>query len=208
VLSRTIAAIQLDLTLALACAVAAFAVGSTLGTLAGFIGGIVDEIIMRLIDILAAFPAFVLAILVAFALGDGVVFAVIGVALAAVPEFVRLTRARALSMRRQDFVLASRVLGVRRMVIAWTHILPNSAGPAIVQAAFVGGWAILYLAGLAFLGVGVQPPQAEWGVMISEGSAEIVRGIWWSSLFPGLFILLAAVGFHMISDGLSRGQRD
>ena len=208
VLARTIDAIQLDLTLALACAIAAFTVGTVLGTLAGFMGGVVDEIIMRFIDILAAFPAFVLAILVAFALGDGVVFAVAGVALAAVPEFVRLTRARALSIRRQDFVLASRVLGVRALVIAWTHVAPNSTGPAIVQAAFVGGSAILYLAGLAFLGVGVHPPQAEWGVMISEGSAEIVRGIWWSSLFPGLFILLAAVGFHLISDGMARGQHD
>jgi peptide/nickel transport system permease protein len=205
-LARTIAAIQFDLSLALVCALASFFVGTFLGTVAGFLGGWIDEIVMRAMDILAAFPAFVLAILVAFALGNDVIFAVIGIALAGVPEFVRLTRARALSVRGADFVAASQILGVRKTRIAWSHVLPNSAGPAIVQAAFVGGWAILYLAGLSFLGVGVQPPQPEWGVMISEGSAEIVRGLWWSSLFPGLFIVLAAVSFHLISDGVSRGQ--
>lgn len=112
-----------------------------------------------------------------------------------------------MSERQRDYVSAAIVSGASPLRTALTHVLPNSIRPAIVQASFVAGWAILNIAGLAFLGVGVQPPTAEWGIMVSDGSSDIVRGIWWPSVVPGALIVIAAAGLHLIGDGFEERTR-
>jgi len=207
VLARTVAAIRLDLGLAVVVAAAALTIGSVLGALAGYFGGWFDELLMRITDIVSAFPGFILALIITVCLGNNTTNAVIGVTIASIPSFVRLTRATSMSERQRDYVSAAIVSGTSRLRTALTHVLPNSIRPAIVQASFVAGWAILNIAGLAFLGVGVQPPTAEWGIMVSDGSADIVRGIWWPSVVPGVLIVIAAAGLHLIGDGFEERTR-
>lgn len=202
ILARSVAAIRLDLTVGVTIAAIALVVGSIFGVIAGYWGGWIDEIVMRITDVLLAFPGFVLALIIAAALGDSVRNVIIAVAVAYTPHFVRLTRAQVLAVRELEFVDAARVTGNRPMRVAFRHVLPNSLRPAMVQGTLVTGWAILDVAGLAFLGVGIAPPTAEWGVMVAEGANDIVSGFWWTSLFPGAMIVLAVAAFHLIGDEL------
>lgn len=204
---RTISAIRIDLVLALVAAAGAFVVGSVVGAVSGLLGGYVDEVVMRITDIMMAFPSFVLALMVTASLGNSTGHALIGVAAAYVPHFIRLTRARALSVRSLDFVAASRVARTGKLRIAFEHVLPNAIQPALVQATLVSAWAIIDIAGLSFLGVGVQPPTPEWGAMIADGYGDILSGQWWTAFFPGLFIILAATGFHLAGDALDGSDR-
>jgi peptide/nickel transport system permease protein len=202
---RSVAAIRIDLALALLSAVCSFVIGSVVGAIAGLVGGYVDELLMRLTDILMAFPSFVLALIVTASLGNSMSHALIGVAAAYTPYFIRLTRARALSVRSLDYVSASRVAATGSLRIAFVHVLPNSIRPAVVQATLVSAWAILDIAGLSFLGVGVQPPTPEWGAMIADGYGDILSGQWWTAFFPGLLLAIAATGFHLTGDALDGG---
>jgi len=202
VLARSVAAIRLDVVLGVTIAALAMTIGSAIGVLAGYWGGWVDEAIMRCTDVLLAFPGFVLALIIAAVLGDNVRNVVIAVAIAYTPHFVRLTRAQVLSVREMEFVDAARIGGNRPLRVAFRHVLPNSLGPSMVQATLVTGWAILDVAGLAFLGVGIGPPTAEWGVMVAEGANDVVSGYWWTSLFPGGMIVLAVAAFHLLGDEL------
>jgi peptide/nickel transport system permease protein len=202
VFARSVAAIRLALTVGLTIAAIALVVGSIFGVIAGYWGGWVDEIVMRVTDVLLAFPGFVLALIIAAALGDSVRNVIIAVAVAYTPHFVRLTRAQVLAVRELEFVDAARVTGNRPFRVAFRHVLPNSLRPAMVQGTLVTGWAILDVAGLAFLGVGIAPPTAEWGVMVAEGANDVVSGFWWTSLFPGAMIVLAVAAFHLIGDEL------
>jgi peptide/nickel transport system permease protein len=199
---RCVAGIRIDLLLGLLVAGGAFVFGSVIGAIAGMIGRYVDELLMRLTDIIMAFPAFVLALVITASLGNSTTHAVIGVGVAYTPYFVRLTRSRALSVRGLDFVSAAKLAGAGQLRAALTHVLPNSMQPALAQATLVAAWAILDIAGLSFLGVGVQPPTPEWGAMIAAGYGQILTGQWWTALFPGLFILFAATAFHLIGDAL------
>jgi len=203
-LARTVAAIRLDLVLGIGVAVAAMLLGSLLGALAGYLGGIVDEVVMRLTDALLAFPGFVLALMVVAFTGNSLVFMAIGVTIGSMPHFVRLSRARALSERELDYIPASKLAGSGRGDIIFGHIMPNTIGAPLIQTTVTAGWAILDIAALSFLGVGVQPPTAEWGTMISEGYSEILTGKWWPAFFPGLFMLFAVLAFQLIGDGLSK----
>jgi peptide/nickel transport system permease protein len=203
---RSVAAIRIDLLLALVAAASSFVVGSVIGAISGFLGGYVDEVLMRITDIMMAFPSFVLALIVTASLGNSTTHALIGVAAAYTPYFIRLTRARALSVRSLDYVAASRVAKTGKLRIAFTHVLPNSIQPALVQATLVSAWAILDIAGLSFLGVGVQPPTPEWGAMIADGYGDILSGQWWTAFFPGLLIMIAATGFHLIGDAVDGGM--
>lgn len=202
IFSRSVAAIRLDLTVGVTIAAIALVTGSIFGVIAGYWGGWVDEILMRITDVLLAFPGFVLALIIAAALGDSVRNVIIAVAVAYTPHFVRLTRAQVLAVRELEFVDAARVTGNRPLRVAFRHVLPNSLRPAMVQGTLVTGWAILDVAGLAFLGVGIAPPTAEWGVMVAEGANDVVSGFWWTSLFPGAMIVLAVAAFHLIGDEL------
>lgn len=199
---RCMAAMRIDLLLAVVVAVCAFVIGSVIGAISGMLGRYVDEALMRLTDILMAFPSFVLALVITACLGNSTTHAVIGITVAYTPYFVRLTRSRALSVRTLDFVAASKLAGTGRLRTALVHILPNSMQPSLVQATLVAAWAILDIAGLSFLGVGVQAPTPEWGAMIADGYGDILSGQWWTACFPGVMILVAATAFHLIGDAL------
>jgi peptide/nickel transport system permease protein len=204
VFARSVHAARLDLSIGIVIAVAAMIVGSLIGVVSGYWGGRVDDVIQRLTDMVLAFPAFVLALVLVAAIGDSIPNVMIAVGIAFVPHFVRLTRAQVLAERELEYVEAARIAGNRPWRIAFLHVMPNSIGPSFVQGTLVAGWAILNVAGLAFLGVGIRPPQAEWGVMVAEGANDVITGQWWTALFPGGMIVLAVMAFHFVGDELRR----
>jgi peptide/nickel transport system permease protein len=204
VFARSVHAARLDLTLAIVIAITSTIVGSVIGLVSGYWGGKVDEVIMRITDIVLAFPGFVLALLFVTVLGGSTVSVSIGVAVAYMPYFVRLTRAEVLAQRELEYVDAAVLAGNPRWRVALRHVLPNSLRPSLVQSTLVAGWAITTVGGLAFLGVGIQPPTPEWGVMVADGANDILVGIWWTALFPGALIVLAAAAFQFIGDDLGR----
>ena len=206
ILTRVVIAARLDVVVGIVIAVIAASVGSLIGVAAGYFGGLLDELVMRVTDVVLSFPGFVLALILVATLGDSIPNVVIAVAVAYTPYFVRLTRARALAEREREYVDAASLAGNRRWQIAYRHVLPNSLAPAFTQAALVAGWAVLDVAGLAFLGIGIQPPTAEWGVMVAEGANDVITGAWWTALFPGALIVLLALSFQLIGDDLQGGQ--
>jgi peptide/nickel transport system permease protein len=206
VLSRTVAAIRVDLFIGVVVAILSMTVGTLIGLLAGYVGGVTDEVISRCVDVLMAFPSFVLAIILVAVLGDTVPNVLIAVTIGFLPYFVRLTRVEVLRERELDYVTAARVVGNGRARIALRHLMPNVVGPSLVQATLVSGWAILNASGLAFLGIGIRPPTPEWGVMVAEGANDIITGQWWTSLVPGAMILVAVMAFHLVGDDL-RGKQ-
>ncbi|MFS2293474.1 MAG: ABC transporter permease [Actinomadura sp.] len=207
VFTRAVVAARLDLVVGVVIAATAAVIGSLVGVVAGYRGGLVDEVLMRATDVMLAFPGFVLALILVAVLGNGIPQVVVGVAIAYSPYFVRLTRSRVLAEREREYVDAARLAGNGAWRIAFRHVMPNSLGPAYTQATLVAGWAVLDVAGLAFLGVGIQPPTAEWGVMVAEGANDVIAGSWWTALFPGALIVLLALAFHLIGDDLQGGKR-
>jgi peptide/nickel transport system permease protein len=200
VFARSVYSARLDLSIGIVIALAAMVVGSILGVVAGYFGGWVDEVVMRITDVVLAFPGFVLALILVAVIGNSIPNVVAAVTIAYVPYFIRLTRAEVLAQRELEYVDGARLAGNGRWRIAFRHVLPNSLTPAFVQATLVAGWSILTVAGLAFLGVGIRPPTAEWGVMVAEGAPDIITGQWWTALFPGGMIVLAVMAFHFIGD--------
>jgi peptide/nickel transport system permease protein len=176
-------------------------IGLLLGMLASFFIGIIDEFIMRLLDIMLAFPDILLSMGIVALLGPSVQNVVIAVGLSYVAGFARVVRGSVLSVKAQDHVLAAQALGCRPGAIMWRHILPNIAAPLIVYGTLSVASAILAAAGLSFLGLGAQPPTPEWGVMLSDGRETLNRA-WWVSLFPGLAILVTTLSINFVGDGL------
>jgi peptide/nickel transport system permease protein len=177
------------------------AVGVPLGAISGFQGGRTDLLIQRLADVLLSFPGFLLALSLVAILGVGLQNVIISVGVSAVPSFIRLVRGSVLAIREQEYVQAARALGQVRRAIIVRHVLPNAMAPVIVQATLSLGTSILLAAGLGFLGLGVQPPTAEWGTMLGEGKQYIFRAPAVTT-FPGLAIFLAVLGFNLFGDGL------
>ncbi len=202
VFARSVHAARLDLTIGLTIALIAMVIGSIIGVTSGYFGGITDEVIMRLTDVVLAFPGFVLALIIVAALEETTVNVVIAVSVAFVPFFIRLTRAQVLKERELEYVDGAILAGNSPWRVAFRHVLPNSLAPSVVGATLVTGFAVLTVAGLAFLSVGIQPPTAEWGVMVGEGAKDIITGEWWTSLFPGGMIVVAVMAFHFIGDEL------
>lgn len=202
VFARSVHSARLDLAIGIVTSVSAMVLGSMLGLVSGYWGGWVDELIMRVTDVVLAFPGFVLALVLVAVMGNSIPNVTIAVTVAYVPYFIRLTRAEVLSQREMEYVDGARLAGNRPWRVALRHVLPNSLEPSLVQATLVAGWSILTVAGLAFLGVGIRPPTAEWGVMVAEGAPQIITGQWWTSLFPGGMIVLAVMAFHFIGDEL------
>jgi peptide/nickel transport system permease protein len=200
--SRLLYAARLDLGVAVAAVALAVVVGTALGLLAGYLGGWVDDVLMRVVDIFQAFPTFVLALAVAALLGNGTVNLVITIAAVNAPAYARLVRAEVRSIRELPFVDASITSGASTLGVLWRHVLPNSLTPVRVIAPLNCGWAMLTLAGLSFLGLGVTVPGAEWGAMISLGSPDVVAGRWWTSVPPGLALLICVLGFSLLGEGL------
>ena len=203
IFSRCVSAARMDIAVGLSIAISAMFFGVILGLTAGVVGGRVDETIMRLTDLVLAFPGFVLALVLVAVIGDSVFKVGIAVTIGFIPYFVRLIRAEVLLQRELDYVDAAKLVGNGPVRLALFHILPNAIGSSVVQATLVAGWSINTVAGLAFLGVGIRPPTAEWGVMVAEGANDIATGFWWTSLAPGFLIVIASMAFHLIGDQLS-----
>jgi len=172
------------------------------GMIAGYFGGKIDELLMRITDMFMAFPRLILAMAVAAALGPGMFNTMLAIAFVSWVYYARLARASTLQIREETFVEAARAVGANDLRIIFRHILPMVIPPVIVQATLDMGGTILTAAGLGFLGLGVQPPTPEWGVMVSEGRRFITEQ-WWVSTFPGLAILTATFGFNLIGDGIN-----
>jgi peptide/nickel transport system permease protein len=200
--SRVLHAARLDLGIAVAAVALAVLAGSALGLVAGYFGGWLDDVLMRLLDIFQAFPTFIMALVVAALLRGGSWTLAIVIALVNAPAYARLVRAEARSVRELPFVDASVTSGAPPAAVLWRHVLPNSLTPVRVIAPLNCGWAMLTLAGLSFLGLGVPVPEAEWGAMISLGTGDVVAGRWWTSVPPGLFLLGSVLGFSLLGEGL------
>jgi peptide/nickel transport system permease protein len=202
VFSRVVVATQLDFVIALASVALVFAMGGLAGVAAGFFGGWTDRIIGRLADTIMAFPLFVLAMGIVAALGNTVQNIVIATAIVNFPLYARIARAEANIRRDAGFVMAARLSGNGEGRILLAHILPNIMPIMIVQMSLTMGYAILNAAGLSFIGLGVRPPTAEWGIMVAEGAGYMVSGEWWIAFFPGLALMVAVFCFNLLGDGL------
>lgn len=201
VLSRVIYGTRPALSASLIVVLLAVGIGAPLGALAGLMGGWVDEIIMRISDLFLAFPSLLLAMVIVALLGPSLTNAVIALAVSWWPWYTRIVRGVARVLREQAFVEAARALGARVPLITWRHILPNTIAPILVQASLDIGAVILATTGLAFLGLGSQPPIADWGLMIEDGRA-MLRTAWWTSTFPGLAIFITVLAFNLVGDAL------
>ena len=175
--------------------------GVLVGLVAGYFRGRVDTVIMRVMDIILAFPSLLLALVLVAVLGPGLVNAMIAISLVNLPHFVRLTRAAVMTERAKDYVIASKVAGAGTLRLMFLTILPNCLAPLIVQATLAFSAAILDAAALGFLGMGAQPPTPEWGTMLAE-AREFIQRAWWVVTFPGLAILITVLAINLMGDGL------
>jgi peptide/nickel transport system permease protein len=201
VASRVVHGARISLTVGLVSVSIAVALGAPLGLVSGFYGGRLDALVMRVMDVLLAFPGILLALAIVSVLTPGLTNVMIAVGLAAVPAYARLMRASALSARELLYVEAARAMGGRDVLILTRYVLPNVVAPLIVTATLGLGTAILSAAALSFLGLGSQPPTPEWGRMLSEGR-DYLREAWWISTFPGLAIMLTVLAMNLLGDGL------
>ena len=201
ILSRIIFGSRISLRASLVVILIVLLIGVPLGLIAGYFGGKVDDIIMRFADMVLAFPSLLLAIAIVASLGPSLLNALIAVSLPWWPWYTRLMRSQVLSIKDMQFVESARAIGVSRRRIMFRHILPNCLSPIIVQATLDMGYIILAIAGLGFLGLGTQPPAADWGVMVSDGR-EFFMIQWWISTFSGAAIFLTALAFNLVGDGI------
>ena len=201
-LSRLIHAARVDLLVALSATAIALTLGSTLGALAGYRGGWVDHLLMRAVDAVMAFPAFILAMGITAALGNSTANVVAAIAITHVPIYTRLIRGEMLRVRETEYAEAARTVGNRPPQVMLVHLFPNCVPPLIVQATLAMGFAVLTVAALSFIGLGIQPPQSEWGQMTAEGAGYVVSGEWWLVLFPGLAIMATVLAFNLLGDTL------
>lgn len=202
-LTRVMYGARIDLQMAFFGVVGPFIIGTTVGLLAGNFGGRADTVLMRLLDITVSFPYFVLVIAIVAVLGPGLVSYYISLTLVNWVSYARLVRSQVIVLKHADFVLAARTIGLGEVRVMTHHLLPNSIAPSVVFVMTDAVLTIVLGSSLGFLGLGVQPPAAEWGVMIAEG--QVYLGIaWWISVFPGLAIVMLALGFSLAADGLAK----
>jgi peptide/nickel transport system permease protein len=201
VLSLVLGGARTSLLAGLAVVAAAALVGTFIGALAGYLGGWTDDILMRLADLKLTLPGLILAMAVAAALGAGFGNMVFAIALSWWPGFARLVRGEVISKREEVYVLAARALGAGPMRILWRHILPNIVSPVIVKMSLDVGFAVLTVASLGFVGIGVKPPTPEWGMMLSTARGYM-PDFWWTAIFPGLAIFVSVLSFNLLGDGL------
>jgi peptide/nickel transport system permease protein len=202
IFSRVIVATRLDFGIAVASVALVFVMGGLAGVAAGFFGGWVDRVVGRIADTIMAFPLFVLAMGIVAALGNTVQNIVIATAIVNFPLYARIARTEANVRREAGFVQAARLSGNGEMRILLAQILPNIMPIMIVQMSLTMGYAILNAAGLSFIGLGVRPPTAEWGIMVAEGAAFMVSGEWWMAFFPGIALMIAVFCFNLLGDGM------
>lgn len=176
-------------------------IGILVGGIAGYVGGWVDEILMRIVDLTLTLPSLILAMAIAAALGAGLFNTVFAIALSWWPGYARLVRGEVLGKKEELFVQSARALGASSARILWRHILPNILSPILVKTSLDMGFAILSVASLGFLGIGVKPPTPEWGTLLSVARGNM-PDYWWTAMFPGLCIFFAVFGFTLLGDGL------
>lgn len=201
ILSRVIWAARVDLQIAILGVIFPFVIGTTIGTVAGYFGGVIDVIFMRIVDVVLAFPFLVLIIAIIAILGPGLKSFYIALALVGWVSYARLIRAQILVLKSADFVIAAQSLGFSHARIMFRHLLPNALVGSIVFSMSDAVLVLLGGASISYLGLGVQPPTAEWGIMVAEGQGFISQA-WWMTTFPGLSIVGLAFGFSLIADGL------
>ncbi len=201
ILSRVVLGAGVSLRVGFLAVAFALAVGALIGLLAGFYGGWVDDVLMRLMDVLFAFPAVLLAIAVLAVRGPGAGNTALAIGIVYVPVFARVTRASVLGVREEVYVRASRSVGASDLRLLTRHVLPNAAPPIIVQTSISLAFAVLAEAALSFLGLGTQPPNPSWGLMLAEGRGFIDIA-WWLAFFPGMAIFLTVLCFNLLGDGL------
>ena len=201
ILSRLIHGAQYSLLIGAVVVVLALSAGIVIGLIAGYAGGWVDTVLMRIMDLILAFPSLLLALVMVAILGPGLLNMMIAIALVLQPHFVRLTRSAVLGELGKDYVTSARVAGAGHLRLMFKTILPNCLAPLIVQATLSFSSAILDAAALGFLGLGAQPPTPEWGTMLAEARQFILRA-WWVVTFPGLAILITVLAINLVGDGL------
>jgi peptide/nickel transport system permease protein len=200
VFSRVVYGARISVPIGFVVIIFAMTVGSLIGASAGYLGGLFDLLIMRVADITLAFPSIVLALAIAAILGPGITNALIAMVLVWWPEYARLMRGQVLSIKNNDYVTASRALGMSQAGILFRHILPNTFAPILVKASLDAGSAILNIAALSFIGLGAVPPTPEWGAMISLGRYKFYS--WWLTTYPGLAIVSVVLGYNFFGDGV------
>jgi peptide/nickel transport system permease protein len=203
ILTRVVYGSRYDLCIAVTVVGCSLVVGTCIGSISGFLGGKIDNLIMRVMDMLLAFPSFVLALVFVAVFRPTLMTLVIALSIRFIPMYARLVRGEMFVERVKEYAVAAQAIGSAQTRLVFRHLLPNSLSPLITQSTTNVSWAVLNAAGLSFLGVGMQPPTPEWGVMISEGSPFIVSGQWWMSFFPGMALILMTAGFILVGDGLS-----
>lgn len=201
IFSRIVYGARISLWIGFSAVVGSVMVGSVLGILAGYYGRWIDVLISRVFDIMLAFPSILLAIAIVAVLGPSLRNALIAIAIINVPNFGRLIRSRVLSIKEDEYIMAARAVGLKDIRILFSHILPNSMAPVIVQGTLAIATAILEAAALGFLGLGAQPPLPEWGKMLAD-SKDYLQTAPWTMIFPGLAIMLTVLGFNLMGDGL------
>jgi peptide/nickel transport system permease protein len=201
-LSRIIVASRVDLLVPFVSTFLALLIGSLIGSVAGFRGGWLDQIVLRIVDAVMAFPPFVLAMGLTAAVGSSITNLILVIAVTQVPVYLRQLRAEILRERELEYAQAARTVGNPTWRVVFIHLFPNCFPALVVQASLAMGFALLTLAALSYIGLGIQPPSPEWGEMISEGASLMVTGHWWLSLFPGIAILVTVLIFNLVGDGL------
>jgi peptide/nickel transport system permease protein len=201
IFARTLYGARVTLTIVLLVSVVVAPIGLAVGTVAGYLGGWVDAVLMRITDIFLAFPRLVLALAFAAALGPGIENAVIAISLTAWPPYARIARSETMTIARSDFIQAVVLQGASTWRILFRHIVPLCLSSVIVRLTLDMAGIILTAAGLGFLGLGAQPPTAEWGAMVSSGR-DVILDQWWVATIPGLAIFIVSLGFNLLGDGL------
>lgn len=202
VFSRAVVATRLDLGIAVSAVSISFVIGTFLGCVAAYYGGWYERIIGRVADIVLAFPLFVLAMGIVAVMGNSLINVIYATALINIPFYIRIARAEVSLQRDRQYVQAALLSGNSHLRTLAFHIFPNCLPNLVVQISINMGWAILNAAGLSFIGLGVRPPEAEWGILVAEGADYIISGQWWLVLYPGFILMLAVFSFNLVGDTL------
>jgi ABC-type dipeptide/oligopeptide/nickel transport system permease subunit len=202
VLSRIIYGARVSLTAGFVAVAIAMIIGIAFGVLSGYFGGWIDAVIMRIVDVMFAFPALLLAIVIVTVVGQGLEKAMIAIGIVYSPQMARIIRSSVLYIKEMEYIEFQKAIGSSHWRIIFRHVIPNSIAPVIVYGTLMLATAILDCAALGFLGLGAQPPTPEWGAMLSDSYSYIVSGAWWAATFPGIAILLSVLGLNLLGDGL------
>ncbi|SAK73813.1 binding-protein-dependent transport system inner membrane protein [Caballeronia temeraria] len=204
ILSRVIYATRINLLISVTAVAIAFAIGVPIGLFIGYYRNLLSTLVMRVFDFIQSFPVFVIGMALVSVMGQEIWNVAIVLAVLFIPMFARLIRAEVLSLRDRPFISAAVCSGATDTAIMFRHILPNAITPAIVQISISIGMAILLTAGLSFVGAGVRMPTPEWGLMVANGAQQMILGVWWAALFPGLAIIVSVLTFAILGDAVKR----